>query len=275
MTNERLKKLATQLIGFFKNVEHQNDILSVLKSVAKKQQIYFSNFTPQEFLKFYFFILSLKKTGKFDWSDEILEKIFFAYLFTPSGYDYSEECNDCDGSGRVDCRYCDGSGNEECQECDGDGVIECGECEGKGKVVVDDEVEDCESCDGTGEVKCQNCDGGNVNCDYCDGDARQECGECNGEGELMGSDFAVELLFVCSWDINFRNLCELNLGTPKPVATKDGIETNDKIITLSFRDWGDLDVEYIDEVEEGEVYCWGFTDETSVSLSRAFEIRSH
>ena len=100
MTDERLKRLAQQLVGMFRNVEHNNDIFNVLKKVAKKQAIYFSSFTPQEFLKFYFYILSLKKKGNFEFADFALENLFFASLFWKTGSQYVEECGDCYGEGR-------------------------------------------------------------------------------------------------------------------------------------------------------------------------------
>jgi len=275
MTDERLKRLAQQLIGMFRNVEHNNDVFNLLKKVAKKQAIYFSSFTPQEFLKFYFYILSLKKKGNFEFADFALENLFFASLFWKTGSQYVEECGDCYGEGRVDCSECDGSGNESCSECDGSGQVTCSDCDGEGEIEGDaGERVPCVICDGSGEVDCEECDGrGTVDCSYCDGDARLDCNNCDASGELEGTDSSIELIFICSWDKNLKNLCELNVGRPEPVGAREKIENNPNIITLNYREWGDLNIEFLEEIEEGFVYCNEFDEEKQILLSPQFEIR--
>jgi hypothetical protein len=271
MTDERLKKLAYQLLGMFKNLENRWEILNKLKSVASNQQIYFSNFSPEEFLKLYFFIISLKETGNFDMASKIFEKVFFAYLFSPTGEDFIEECEVCDGGGRIDCDECDGSGRKDCNECDGNGEVTCDECGGEGEVEGLEGPEECDFCD-EGNVTCDECEGdGYISCDYCDG-GRKDCTECDGEGEFIGLDSSIEITLICSWDTNFKNLCELNAGTPKPVIKKQTLEKNPEILELNIKEWGDLHIEFIDGVDEDNFYCWGMADESSLVLTRKFEI---
>lgn len=66
-----------------------------------------------------------------------------------------DECDECDGSGRVLCRHCDGYGNQECEYCDGTGEVSgdtCDECGGDGETT-------CTGCSGEGEETCYTCNG--------------------------------------------------------------------------------------------------------------------
>lgn len=88
-------------------------------------------------------------------------------------------CRNCDGDGKFDCDTCDGKGTEDCEDCGGDGKMECETCGGSGE---DGEVE-CSDCDGSGEVDCKNCNGeGEQECGNCDGSGKEDCDECEGSG---------------------------------------------------------------------------------------------
>ena len=78
----------------------------------------------------------------------------------------SEECSECEGSGREDCTICGGSGTVECNDCDGTGEVS---------------GEACDSCQG----------GGEFDCDECDGDGYIDCRECMGGGEIENPDKTV------------------------------------------------------------------------------------
>ena len=78
----------------------------------------------------------------------------------------SEECSECEGSGREDCTICSGSGTVECNDCEG-----VGETDG----------EECTLCDGRGEI----------DCGECDGDGHVDCRECMGGGEIENPDKTV------------------------------------------------------------------------------------
>jgi DnaJ-class molecular chaperone len=45
-----------------------------------------------------------------------------------------EDCEPCEGTGKVDCPVCLDLLALYCGECDGEGKVECDECEGEGYV---------------------------------------------------------------------------------------------------------------------------------------------
>lgn len=99
--------------------------------------------------------------------------------------DNGSECPDCHGECDVeeDCENCDGTGRVICDSCDGEGEIECMECDGSGK--VDDE--ECGDCAGSGKIECELCDGSKYeDCLKCQGDGvtRETCQTCNGDGTV-------------------------------------------------------------------------------------------
>lgn len=86
------------------------------------------------------------------------------------------ECGSCDGEGELECDVCDGEGKnedgEDCEDCEGNGKISCDDCEGNGNI-------SCDDCDGEGELDCDECNGsGSVSCDNCYGDGSYECAYC-------------------------------------------------------------------------------------------------
>jgi len=80
----------------------------------------------------------------------------------------------------VNCPECDGWGTEECYDCDGSGKDEsCDECGGSGEIEDPNGEEGdtlvCDECDGSGEMNCYRCDGsGNYDCSHCGGDSEIE-----------------------------------------------------------------------------------------------------
>lgn len=68
-----------------------------------------------------------------------------------------DDCEECEGSGKVDCPVCDGTGNDPdnttrdyCGECDGEGKVECEDCDGTGVGPTDEQRRyeaECEKAD--------------------------------------------------------------------------------------------------------------------------------
>ena len=212
-----------------------------------------------------------------------------------------ESCEYCDGTGRADCETCDGSGRETCGECDGDGVIDdegtpCDECQGGGDLTCSDcageGVNDCRRCGGDGDFECNECDGTGENsegnpCNICDGEGEVECDECGGRGDsdcpncysgsetcptcrgngtLEGEGNNLKLSFICSWDMDLKNRCEMYAHTSTPVISSEGLAENNEIIVLDFSDWGEEDF-VNDDIEEEMVYCWEYLDDVDLKVS--------
>jgi len=140
----------------------------------------YGNYPYLDTLKYFYYltgVLTTKHPNK-DKSVYILEDTGGRYI--------NDECEVCDGEGRVDCPECDGSGQVNCSECysrskrRSTGTIECEDCDGKGET-------ECVKCKGSGEVdgeECKDCDGnGNISCDTCDGNGETDCTNCGGDGE--------------------------------------------------------------------------------------------
>ena len=103
-----------------------------------------------------------------------------AGLFCPTDI----TCNECGGEGMFPaCDYCE-EGYQECQDCDGNGRIHCQQCEGEGEVQID-----CEACD-NGDVDCgkDRCNEGIIKCEDCMGEEKSQCGDCGGDGKDSQTD---------------------------------------------------------------------------------------
>lgn len=70
-----------------------------------------------------------------------------AQVVTFKSVDFTEPCDECDGTGEIACGQCEGSGttqsassgeDEECPVCDGEGAHDCAACNGAGEVDCDD-----------------------------------------------------------------------------------------------------------------------------------------
>lgn len=272
MTNERLQRLAIQLISLFPGDLTPKEIYEKWVGVAQKQREYFTYFEGKDVIKLIFFIYSYKTTGKFDLAIQILDRIFFALLYEDSGQTYTEECDYCGGDGSFICDTCDGDSKVDCNECDGKGTVECYECDGTGK--YEDETgdkEECSFCDGEGSVDCSECEGnGKVWCPDCD-TGRVDCNECDGQGEIDGDGNELALYLICSWDNNLKQRCELNVSKPEPVSSSNGFHDNPNKIILNNNSWGDLNFDSSD-IDENEIYCWGYNDEMILNLDSTMHL---
>jgi hypothetical protein len=77
----------------------------------------------------------------------------------------TESCGNCSGDGEIECSDCRGACQIDGQDCE--------ECNGGGRVT-------CNDCNGDGELTCSGCDGNRtLECGECDGDGRRDCPECS------------------------------------------------------------------------------------------------
>ncbi len=176
------------------------------------------------------------------------------------------ECEQCYGTTYTDCSECGGDGRVTCSECGGDGEVECDECDGDGEIEGEDGLETCEHCSGDGTETCSDCDGdGDLTCDVCSGEGRNECDECNGYGVVDSETLKqAELLFVCSWNKELNDRCELNAKTLYPVGDFDSFTEVENKIVLSKTE---VQIEPEDEIETEKLYCVKITDTPVIKLN--------
>jgi hypothetical protein len=221
---------------------------------------YLSKLNSSEKLYLFFSIFYYHRTNDEVKSLEYVLKNLKGYEFyvcDQSGY-LTEECSECNGTGREDCDNCEGQGNIICRSCDGDGKEDCYTCDGSGQ---DDEGDTCGECDGSGNEICNECQGnGDEMCYSCDGDGYYDCNSCNGNGEIETD--------VMEYDENKHNIYTTNkfdkllsnspfeLSQYESVVLKQPyyIESNyvgTDIIEDIFYNWG-IDVE-LDKLKNGFV----------------------
>ena len=224
MNDKKILKIATSLnaIGIFDKSKNPTDVYRALQGIAGKQKDYFAIFEPNDFIKLSITCYFIKNGYSFEQIQSVFQRLFFATIIESSGDKYDAECEECGGNGTETCPECD-NGRVECEECDGDGTFTCSTCDGDGKVLDDEGNEiECDECDGEGTVECYECQGaGTVSCSNCGGSEEIECDECSGDGVYETDDNIYDEYFICSWDKDLQNLCEMNEGTPRPISTDD------------------------------------------------------
>ena len=271
--SQKAKIIASKLKNNIRgDIRTPQDMYSLLVRVFKRQEDYFSNLDPVDLLKIVLYTYFLKKEGSFDGADKIMEDLEFIKLFSLSEYGTEVECEECGGSGNVDCQECDGRGEERCYECSGDGEITCDECDGSGREETEDgSLKDCDECGGRGNLTCPDCGGeGTISCSICSGDGRESCDECQGNGEVVSDTHQdAEILFVCSWDKQFNNKCELEEQTIYPVM--DDNEFNQLSDKITLNKTG-ISIEPNDDIELYKLYCVSMTDTPELNLSHSLEI---
>ena len=271
--SQKAKIIASKLKNNIRgDIRTPQDMYSFLLRVFKKQEVYFSNLDPVDLLKIVIYTYFLKKDGSFDGADKIMEDFEFIKLFSLSEFGTEVECEECNGSGNVDCQECDGMGEEKCYECSGDGEITCDECDGSGEEETEDgSFKACDECGGRGNLTCPDCGGeGTTSCSVCSGDGRENCNECQGAGEVVSDTHKdAEILFVCSWNKQFNNWCELEEQTIYPVMDEDDFNQLVDKITLSRTS---ISIEPNVDIQPDKLYCVSITDTPELNLSYAIEI---
>lgn len=260
---QKLFKVATKLEGIIPETDTPTETFRSLSQLGRMQSEYLSNFGLKNILKIAIIIYFKKKNIDETRINKILDSLFFAILFYTDGQEHEEECSQCDGSGSLRCSECYGEGHQECGECDGNGEVECDECEGEGKIEdADGDMIDCDNCGGKGEVDCDNCEGGTVDCNYCGGTGEEECTECGGDGNIQTDEIDYDLIGICSWDPNLKNLLELREREYKPaVESLDNFRKN----YLEFSTTSGH-AELPSDIEEGEYYSVLLTDNPPAKL---------
>ena len=273
MNNEKLKRLVIKISDEF-NYHSQQDLWDALRNYRKSYKIYFSNFSAENTVKLYIYLLCYLTDGNFDKSQKIMENLFFSSILIEENETFSDDCGRCGGDGYLECNNCDGTGNEKCVECDGDGRVMCDVCDGS-KFEVNDEGDnvECDECSGEGELNCSECDGdGQVDCSECDGGGRFECDECYGSGREEDEDrHAYSISLVCSWNQYFFERCELVTQKIEPVISAEDFDNlpNKVILTEYENDYA----EFNEDVEWGEAYCLGYTTTPNLKLDRNLEVK--
>lgn len=260
---ERTDKLALLLLDLIKENDDTSTMWEQMNDLRMKYSTYFEHVSLQDTIKVFVKIISLKKTGNLNYYNKVKNNIFFVGLFSTEFGDVYEQCNECNGEGRLSCDHCDGQGSTECDDCDGDGIHSCGECKGTGQISSENSEEnECDECGGIGEISCESCDGdGREDCDYCNG-GDVSCHECSGNGEIMTDNVYFSETYYFSWDKNFEDICTLRLGTYDgiPFEIYDNlIQSNETFYLGSEENEGKVK----DEVESGMYYPFMVSDDGS------------
>ena len=264
MNDDKFQKFAINLSQLLGDTEDIQDIYISCMEVWKKQRDFFKRLDTSKLLKLVIYIHSYRETGNFELAQKILNNLFFAGLFVPSGNQHEETCEDCNGNGDITCDYCNGNGTVDCDECDSSGEVTCSECDGDG---VDGAGDTCNECDGKGLLDCGNCAGeGYVDCDECNTTGRETCVTCDGNGEVETDDENITTYQICSWDNNLKNWCELQEGTKEPIMSMEQFEKFDKYIIYLEQDDDDHAYFADNPPKEDMVYCSVFKDEPRLFL---------
>jgi len=246
--NEKIKRLATKMEGLFPNPKSPQHMYLELGRVLFTQKDYFKKIKVENVIKLMFYIYSLKKTGKFELGEKILNELFFAHFLVSSGEYAETTCPACGSYGEVDCEYCQ------------EGGITCEDCEGEGSIEVDGYQERCETCDGDGEIKCED----------CGGTGQVECPTCEGTGEVQSeTDINYEIIFVCSWNKELYEECYAFEDEERPI--KDGqdlIGGEDTIILKTISDQGPI----IGRLKPDKLYCIYLADEPQLDFTNDMKI---
>jgi len=276
MDEKKLKRLAITLTDYLDGSDNPTDIYNQLSRIWKSQDQYFRHLKNETLFKLMFYVISLKKTGNFNFAEKMLNNLFFAGLFKTSGNNYSTECETCNGDGREECGWCSGDGRIDCDVCDGRGAVDCEECGGDGE---DEYGEKCGECAGVGEVDCSNCAGeGRIDCGECDGSGSDVCSTCDGEGVIETEEYIVDFYQICSWDQDLKNKCELWEGTKTPVlSVNEFYDMEDQMIILDYNEEDHFEFQgsVEDDPDFGKVYCARTDDEPTLHKSSSMKFHTN
>jgi hypothetical protein len=254
--NDKIKRLARKVVDLLPNPDSPQDLYEHFIDLMSQQKDYF-NFLPSENkIKLLFYIWSLKISNNFEIGDSLLNRIAFANLIITQGDFYKKECEECSGNGETSCGRCGGDGTTDCSTCDGSGKVECEDCEGSGE--GNDEDGKCDNCGGSGERDCNDCGGdGTVTCDYCNG-GYEQCDKCDGAGDVETDDLEYNKYFICTWNKEIKDRCELTAGTPqKTMDEYDFDRLRDQYIILTHHN---RHSNLIDEIKANKIYCTSYDD---------------
>ena len=268
--NEKIKKLAKNIVDLVADPDSLQDLYDNLVHIMNKQSDYFRLISPENQIKLLFYIWSLKRSNNFEIGEFLLNQIEFAHLIMTEGDFHKETCEECNGNGETRCGRCGGGGTVECSTCDGSGKVECEDCEGSGE--GDDEDGKCDNCGGSGERDCNDCGGdGSLDCGYCNG-GYEECDECNGAGDVETDELDYYKYFICTWNKEIKDRCEITAGTPqKTMDEYDFDRLRDQYIILT------QSIEHsklLSAIETNEIYCTSYDDMPNLISEHGMKISS-
>lgn len=244
--NDRIKKLAKNVSELLPDdPKDPQDVYDSFSTVYIQQSTYFSNLGPDNIIKLVLYIYSLKETGDFTLGEKMINNLEFSSLITTNGNYVEDECEYCDGSGRVSCDNCNYNGRVDCPTCDGTGD--------------DSEGEPCDDCQGNGDVYCDECGG--------DGDVR--CDECGGDGTVETDRSEISHHFICSWSDDINRPCELEDGTREPAMSEYDFDRlrGTNYLTLYYEE---SSVELRNFVDVNEMYCVSHEDEPRLFMNNRY-----
>lgn len=265
--SSKLHRLASNLNDLIPKEGDSYTLWRNVLNVRKKYQDYFKGKDANFVLTIFLMIISLRKTGNFDYYEKIRDQVFFFGIFITTGDYHVANCEECSGNGYESCDTCYGDGSEECDECDGSGHEECDECGGDGTIVDENGQEiECEECNGSGEKDCDNCEGhGNTTCDSCDGQGQIDCNNCDGKGEIESDtekDFNT-FLYV-SWNPTMKTIAELRVGTFQGIDEENFEKLIQKdTVLLGTDDFHGEPDDSVEDVLDDVNYIYYFDDDLS------------
>jgi len=271
---KKLRSLAKKLEELIPDGSTPQNVYDSLRQVMISQRDYFRLHDTQFILRLVLYIYSLKKTGDFILGQNMFEHLFFASLFSTNNQNYQESCYDCGGDGYINCDDCDGGGTVTCTNCDGEGDEPCPDCDGTGETYDDDEHEvKCDNCEGSGVVTCYTCDGeGTEGCQSCASDGTVRCDDCDGNGEIDTDEIVYDVYYMCSWNEDFYNRCEMKENTDEPTLSNSEFFKleKDSIILKYYEDHSEISVELYDDV----FYCFGVNRKDEINLKEDLDLDS-
>jgi hypothetical protein len=247
---KKLFSIANNLIPIYPNCKNPTECFQSLGKFGSMQNEYFRIFGLENLIKISLIIYFTREGMKESEINKILDSLYYGILFETDGEDYEEPCERCDENGYESCDYCGGDGRVDCSECNGTGNITCDKCEGEGQI-EDSEGDfiDCEECSGSGEKTCDYCDGeGREDCDDCEGRGDNLCDECDGRGHNITDEKNYNIIGICSWDEDIKNILEIREKEFMPALKEINLR---KCLKLFVRDYHE---ELPEDIVENEYY---------------------
>jgi len=256
--NDKLKRLAKKIVDLLPNADIQQDLYEHFKDLMLSQNEYFQFVSNSNKIKLFFYVWSLKRSNNFEIGDSLLNRISFAHLMTTVGNNHNEICGECGESGYVNCYNCDGIGSIDCDVCDSSGEMECPHCYGSGEIEDGGEMVTCAECAGEGIVSCDECGGdGRMDCNNCTG-GQVTCDNCDGNGEVETEELDYDRYYICTWNKEIKDKCELTEGIPRPTMSEyDFDRLRNQYIILTYTD---DHANLIKQIIVNEVYCISYND---------------
>jgi len=263
--NQKLKKIAHNLVDTVEDFEKPQNVYDRLLSLANTHLDYFSVLGAESIIKLTFLIYSLKKTNNFELGEKMINDTMFLFVLFSEGDNYRTICDMCGGDGENLCGNCDGEGETPCEECDATGEITCDTCYGSG-IDPDNEEESCWDCNGAGVRTCPSCDGYTMeNCTECYGRRTVNCDECDAIGQLETDEWLYEIEAILTWDLDFISTSIKDENTLVPIMSLNRYYKRQNYIVIKYID--EEHTEFKKGFRANEIYCFGHNDNPDIKLT--------